>query len=102
MNTLPEDIKDIDLRIKKIKNSQTNMISSEIYQAREISFAFRIVIEFIAAVFIGISMGYFLDSLLKTNFIFLAIFSIFGIIAGCLNVYKLDKSLKHKEEKVDG
>ena len=39
MNTLPEDIKDIDLRIKKIKNSQTNMISSEIYQAREISFA---------------------------------------------------------------
>jgi F0F1-type ATP synthase assembly protein I len=102
MNTLPEDIKDIDLRIKKIKNSQTNMLSSEIYQAREISFAFRIVIEFIAAVFIGISMGYFLDSLLKTNFIFLAIFSIFGIIAGCLNVYKLDKSLKHKEEKVDG
>ena len=102
MNTLPEDIKDIDLRIKKIKNSQTNIISSEIYQAREISFAFRIVIEFIAAVFIGISMGYFLDSLLKTNFIFLAIFSVFGIIAGCINVYKIDKSLKHNEEKIDG
>ena len=69
MSSTPEDIKNIDLRIEKMKHSQNNEMSSKSNKNSEFSLGFRIVSEFIIAIFIGISVGYILDTIFKTNFV---------------------------------
>jgi len=54
-----------------------------------LNFAMRIGTEIVAAVLIGVGIGYFLDDWLGTKPLFLIIFFLLGSAAGFMNVYRV-------------
>lgn len=54
----------------------------------------RIAAEFVAPVFVGISIGYLLDKCFDTRIFFVLILAIFGLAAGMLNVYRAAKQIE--------
>ena len=62
------------------------------------SLAFKIGIELIVATLIGAIMGYALDSFFGSRPWLLIIGLIFGVAAGCLNVYRSFQSLVVEDE----
>lgn len=86
-NKLPQDIKDLDARINKLKNkkhhknskSQTNLLLQQ---------AFRYAAEFISPVIIALILGYFADIFFGTKPIIMLIMAVLGCAAGVLNTYK--------------
>lgn len=87
MKEIPEDIKDIDNRIRKLKkskeNKKTNSLSSVLLKQ-----AFRFAAEFVSPVIIALILGYFADKFFQTKPIIMLILAVFGCAAGVLNVYK--------------
>ena len=71
-----------------------------------LSFAMRIGTEFVAALLIGVAIGYGLDTWLDTKPLFLIIFFLFGSASGFMNVYRVVKGMdmtigyKDQQEKV--
>ena len=82
-----EDIKSIDRRIAEFKQrpQQKHRRSA---LAKYWENGVRIAAEFVAPIFIGISIGYLLDKWFDTRIIFMLILAIFGLAAGILNVYR--------------
>lgn len=58
-----------------------------------LSFAMRIGTEFVAALLIGVGIGYMLDTWLETKPLFLIIFFLFGSASGFMNVYRVVKGM---------
>lgn len=97
MSDLPQDIKDIDTRIRKIKakkekknpKSQTNIMLQN---------AFRFAAEFVSPVIIALALGYLADGFFGTKPIIMLVMAVFGCAAGVLNTYKamleIDKDMK--------
>ena len=54
--------------------------------------AFQFFIEFVSAVFVAIAIGLFFDNILNTAPVFLVVLTIFGCVAGVLNVYRFAKA----------
>lgn len=52
---------------------------------------------FVFSIFIGLAIGLFLDSKLKTKPVFTLIFLLMGIIAGFYNIYRTIKRSKGNE-----
>ncbi len=100
MKKTPEDIELMEERIQNLKkaHSENNKKGQGSSLRDSIANAFRIGTEFIAAVFVGICIGYALDKFFGTKVVFLLVFSIFGCMAGMLNVYRsaqeIDKNIQ--------
>lgn len=94
------DIEAMDKRIRELKAKQKQKDKSESVSPLRgsIASAFRIGTEFIAAVLVGICIGYTLDKIFGTKVVFLLVFSLFGCMAGMLNVYRsaqeMDKNIQ--------
>jgi ATP synthase protein I len=90
MTELPQDIKDIDKRIRDLKQkkdiSKTKSPNNILLQQ-----AFRFATEFVSPVIISLILGYFADNWLNTKPIIMLILAVFGCAAGVLNVYKIAK-----------
>lgn len=96
MQKIPDDIKEINERIAQIKAKQNQENNVE---PSQIGLAFQIAIELVSGTFIGGCIGYSLDKWFDTGFVFLLIFTIFGAMAGLLNVARY---LKQIDERRDG
>lgn len=59
--------------------------------------AFKIATDLVAAIAVGVGIGWGLDSWLSTKPLFLLIFFLIGTAAGLLNVIRTAKSLNAKE-----
>jgi ATP synthase protein I len=77
---------------------------------RTLGFLSSIGISMVAATFIGLAMGYYLDKWLGTTPWLTLVFLVFGIIAGFRNIFELtrrelkrqeDESQKEEDEKGD-
>ena len=87
MNDLPQDIKDIDKRIRDLKEkkeekkskSQVNIMLQQ---------AFRFAAEFVSPIIIALALGYLADKFFGTKPIIMLVMAVFGCAAGVLNVYK--------------
>ncbi|MTI08262.1 AtpZ/AtpI family protein [Rhodospirillaceae bacterium RKSG073] len=70
---------------------------------RGLSFAVRIGTEFVAALLIGVGIGYVLDTWLDTKPLFLIIFFLFGSASGFMNVYRvvngMDMTIGYKDQQ---
>ncbi|MDX1737657.1 MAG: AtpZ/AtpI family protein [Alphaproteobacteria bacterium] len=68
-----------------------------------LSFAMRIGTEFVAALLIGVGIGYALDYWLDTKPVFLIIFFLFGSASGFMNVYRvvngMDMKIGYKDQQ---
>ena len=96
-NSHPENLKDLDNRLNRArekssanKQSVSSIGKEETYGY---SMAIRIGTEMVAALIVGVGIGYFLDYWLETKPWFLVIFFFLGAGAGILNVYRAASNL---------
>lgn len=97
----PEDIKNINRRIRdfKAKNLDAVRVSETSKSAyTHTATGFQISIELLSGVFIGAGIGYLADGLFSTRPWLVAIFTIFGGVAGVLNIYKTFRVENKTEE----
>jgi len=89
----PADIENLSTKINAFKKKQDK--SEHAFQTSShtgASKGFQFFIEFISAVFVSVAIGLFLDDLCHTAPVFLVVFTIFGSLAGVLNVYRFAKA----------
>ncbi|MBO5442246.1 MAG: AtpZ/AtpI family protein [Alphaproteobacteria bacterium] len=100
MDKIPEDIKLIDERIKKLKakEAKARKDKPESQFAHATKTGFRVGTELVSGVIVGAAFGYILDKILDTRPLLLIIFLFFGGIAGFLNVYRFVKSEETNKE----
>ncbi|WP_218048613.1 AtpZ/AtpI family protein [Curvivirga aplysinae] len=94
-----EEAKAASPTMQKIKKrAEKNEIDN-----RGLSFAVRIGTEFVAALLIGVGIGYVLDTWLDTKPLFLIIFFLFGSASGFMNVYRvvngMDMTIGYKDQQ---
>ena len=96
-NTPPEKLKDLDFRLhqarEKSRASKEPGSSIGKEEMSGYSMAVRIGTEMVAALIIGVGIGYFLDYWLETKPWFLVVFFFLGAGAGVLNVYRAASGL---------
>ncbi len=102
-----EEMEDLDKRLHKAREknalSKTQGFSSGNKEMSGYSMAIRIGTELVAALIVGVGIGYFLDNWLDTKPWFLVVFFFLGSAAGVLNVYRaasgLGMAVGYKEDK---
>lgn len=103
MTHIPEDIKKLNEKIEAVKGkNKTKKEDSAKKQSDylNLSVALQAGIELVAGTIVGAGIGYILDEVFDFKFIFLLIFTIFGSMAGFMNVNhylkKIDEQNKRK------
>tara|TARA_B110001454_G_C12546493_1_gene361739 strand:+ start:323 stop:607 length:285 start_codon:yes stop_codon:yes gene_type:complete len=89
-----KDIKEIETRLKIAKksikkNSQNNIGTN----ATSLGKALKISTELVAAVVVGTTIGFLLDSWFDTKPLFIILFFFMGVSAGVLSVFKSAKKM---------
>ena len=96
-NSPQENLEDLDKRLNQAreKNSSNNQSISSIGEEQRYGYsvALRIGTEMVAALIVGVGIGYFLDNWLGTKPWFLVVFFFLGAGAGVLNVYRTASGL---------
>jgi F0F1-type ATP synthase assembly protein I len=90
MSKKSDDITDLERRIAKFKSA--NVIrkkkNDSLTNSRLFAKAFVLGTEFVGAVLVGVGLGLLLDRAFDTKFVFTVVFTMFGCIAGVLNMYR--------------
>ena len=94
MKKIPNDISELDKRIKDLQNQEESFKkikpdSSFVYAAKA---GLRVSTELLSGVLIGAGLGYLADRFFDTKPLLLIIFIFLGFGAGFLNVYRFVKS----------
>ena len=96
-NTPPEELEDLNSRLYRAREkSRANKEPGSSIGKEEMtgySMAIRIGTEMVAALIVGVGIGYFLDYWLETKPWFLVVFFFLGAGAGVLNVYRAASGL---------
>ena len=93
MKNLKEISTRLEIAKKKIKNIQK---INERSNASSLGKALKISTELVAAVFVGSTIGFILDSWFDTKPLLTICFFILGVAAGILNVFKSAKRMHKK------
>ena len=90
-------LKEISARLKiaKRKVNSTNNIKND-SNTSYLGMAFKISTEFVAAVVVGSTIGFILDSWFDTKPLLIICFFFMGVAAGILNVFKSAKKMHKK------
>ena len=92
-----KNLKEISTRLviakKNINKAQKNDKSSN---AASLGKALKISTELVAAVFVGTTIGFLLDSWFDTKPLLIICFFFMGVVAGILNVFKSAKKMHKK------
>ena len=92
-----KDLKEISTRLKiakkNIKNVEENNRRTN---AASLGKALKISTELVAAVVVGTTIGFLLDSWFDTKPVLIICFFIMGVAAGMLNVFKSAKKMHNK------
>lgn len=90
----PSPLKDLDARLNAARQHRSGRVRGNsdgkggTSAATGIGFAFRIGTELVAALIIGVAIGYGLDTWLETKPWFLVLFFLLGAAAGFVNVFR--------------
>jgi len=99
MPEIPQDIQEMDKRIKAIKARKKEVKSGDKDGYSQAAIVFQMAVELVSGVFVGAAIGYILDEMFDFKFICLLIFTIFGGVAGMVNVIRY---LKKVDERTEG
>ena len=95
-----KDLKEISTRLKiakkNIKNVEENNRSTN---AASLGKALKISTELVAAVVVGTTIGFLLDSWFDTKPVLIICFFFMGVAAGILNVFRSAKKMHNKLNK---
>lgn len=94
MSELPSDIEQLEQRIQKLKQQQDRGTKQAPSRYAFCFKALRLATDFIAPVFVGISIGYLLDKCFNTRILFVFIWAVFGLAAGMLNMWRAAKNME--------
>jgi ATP synthase protein I len=93
-----EDIKKIATRLKIAKEKiQNKDVINSGSNAASLGKALKISTELVAAVVVGATIGYILDSWFDTKPLLIIIFFFMGVAAGILNVFRSAKKMHEKK-----
>ena len=93
MKNLKEITTRLEIAKKKIKKKEKKIESSN---AASLGKALKISTELVAAVVVGSTIGYILDSWFDTKPLLIISFFIIGVVAGILNVFRAAKRMNKK------
>lgn len=88
MSNLPQDIKELDMRIKKFRKQKSVKNVKKSSARIAIEGMFRLATEFVAPVLIALCIGYLADKFFATKPIIMLVMAMFGCAAGVLNIYQ--------------
>jgi ATP synthase protein I len=88
----PDRLEKLGDRLKKAQSSVDERVRPRQRQPNALGFAFRITTELVAAVVVGVAVGWGLDRWLDTKPWFLIVFFFLGVAAGVVNVYRVTQS----------
>ena len=91
MKNLKEITTRLEIAKKKIKKKEKKIESSN---AASLGKALKISTELVAAVVVGSTIGYILDSWFDTKPLLIIVFFIIGVVAGILNVFRAAKRME--------
>ncbi|MGN0904998.1 MAG: AtpZ/AtpI family protein [Alphaproteobacteria bacterium] len=105
-----EAVEDLDRRLRelrrKVESPETSLPRSRSSVGRMMWLSFHVVSDLIAGVICGLLIGYGFDAWFETRPIFIAVFLVFGCIAGVLNAVRFllrwEEQRKQKEDNADG
>jgi ATP synthase protein I len=86
-------LEELDKRLLKAREKSHTGITSGNQEVSGYSMAIRIGTELVAALIVGVGIGYFVDNWLDTKPWFLVLFFFLGSAAGILNVYRAANGL---------
>jgi ATP synthase protein I len=92
----PSSLDDLDARVREARSrqaSETRVRDGGEGGGSELGIAWRIGIELVSALIVGVGIGYLLDRWLGTRPWFLVVFFVLGSAAGLLNVFRAAKGL---------
>ena len=88
----PQDISELGSRLRQLRMEKEKdklfQNSNKNTSTNALGLAFRVAIELVSALMIGLGIGWLLDSWLVTRPWLMIVFAIFGGAAGILNVYR--------------
>ncbi len=104
----PAPFKDLDDRLRRARETADKAAGRKpgLKASRSgIGFAMRLGVELVAALIIGVAIGYFLDRWLGTKPWLMLVFFLLGSAAGFLNVYRvmtgLGQTVGYSRDKAD-
>lgn len=100
----PEKLDEFGAKLKaareRIEGSGTQELASE---GTSLGYGFRLSVELLAGLLVGLGMGYVIDGWLDTRPLMMLVFMFLGLGAGVLNVMRVTRSMERqaaaKEEK---
>lgn len=92
MTDIPQNIRDIEVRINDIKKSKQKKSANQ-RAGFVMQQAFRFAAEFVSPVIIALILGYFADIFFETRPFIMLVLVVFGGAAGVLNTYRAAKAI---------
>ncbi|MFI5022302.1 MAG: AtpZ/AtpI family protein [Alphaproteobacteria bacterium] len=92
----PHSLAALDARVREAQSRQAGAADKEpaaAASASALGFAWRVGIELVSALVVGVAIGYLLDRWLGTKPWLLIVFFVLGSAAGLLNVFRLTSGL---------
>ena len=85
----PPSLDKLDERLRAAKAKRRSAEATSTERGKGLAFAMRIGVEIVAALIVGVAIGYFLDRWLGTKPWFLLLFFVLGAAAGFMNVFRV-------------
>lgn len=85
----PPSLEKLDEDLRSAKAKRRNAKADPRERGKGLAFAMRIGVELVAALIVGVAIGYFLDQWLGTKPWFLLLFFVLGAAAGFMNVFRV-------------
>jgi ATP synthase protein I len=92
----PDRLRDLEARLAKVKGVEAPVQTNTVKGFSQGEVAWRMVIELVTGMLLGMAIGYGLDVLFGTLPIFLIIFSLFGFAAGIKTMLGSARQLAQK------
>ncbi len=107
-----QKLSDFSIRLQTARGTALETAKVGEKESDRLGLAWRVGLEFIAAIVVGGGLGWSLDSILETKPLFMVVFLVLGGVAGTLNVYRISQGLdesiglgqakRRKEERPPG
>jgi ATP synthase protein I len=105
----PDSMRDLDDRLRRLREREDSgkaKTGRRVSTSSGLGMAMRIGVELVAALLIGVGIGWGLDHLLGTSPWLLLVFFLFGAVAGMLNIYRvmmgMSQTIGYTRQEKDG